>query len=80
MDEMYYLVNRVAARKKTKFLLERTHFLDCDAMGDCVQERSTHPMPRSAEDSSGVPQTRQITAEQSPQVRGSVIWRAQLGQ
>jgi hypothetical protein len=37
-------------------------------------------MPRSAEDSSGVPQARQITAEQSPQVSGSVTSRAQLGQ
>ncbi|MGZ7057098.1 MAG: hypothetical protein ACXVK3_16380 [Candidatus Angelobacter sp.] len=45
-----------------------------------MQLRSTHPMPRSADDSNGVPQTRQITAEQSPQVRGSVISRAQLGQ
>ncbi|HWG48043.1 MAG TPA: hypothetical protein VN669_00030 [Candidatus Acidoferrales bacterium] len=39
-----------------------------------------YPIPRSEEDSSGVPQTRQITAEQSPQIRGSVISRAQLGQ
>jgi hypothetical protein len=42
--------------------------------------RVPYPIPRSEEDSSGVPQTRQITAEQSPQVRGSVISRAQLGQ
>jgi hypothetical protein len=41
---------------------------------------SSHPIPRSAADSSGVPQTRQITAEQSPQVSGSVTGRAQLGQ
>jgi len=41
---------------------------------------ASHPIPRSDEDSSGVPQMRQITAEQSPQVRGSVISRAQLGQ
>jgi hypothetical protein len=39
-----------------------------------------YPIPRSAEDSSGVPQTRQITAEQSPQISGSVISRAQFGQ
>jgi hypothetical protein len=32
----------------------------------------THPIPRSSADSSGVPQTRQITAEQSPQVTGSL--------
>jgi hypothetical protein len=39
-----------------------------------------YPIPRSAGDSSGVPQTRQITAEQSPQTSGSVTSRAQLGQ
>jgi hypothetical protein len=32
-----------------------------------------HPMPSSSEDSSGVPQRRQMTAEQSPQVSGSLI-------
>ena len=37
-------------------------------------------MPNSSGDSSGVPQTRQITAEQSPQVKGSVTSRAQFGQ
>jgi hypothetical protein len=41
---------------------------------------SSHPIPKSAADSSGVPHTRQITAEQSPQVSGSVTSRAQLGQ
>jgi len=39
-----------------------------------------YPIPRSADDSSGVPHTRQITAEQSPQVSGSFTSRAQLGQ
>jgi hypothetical protein len=39
-----------------------------------------HPIPKSAANSSGVPQTRQITAEQSPQISGSVTSRAQLGQ
>jgi hypothetical protein len=38
------------------------------------------PMPSSSDDSKAVPQTRQITAEQSPQVRGSETSRAQLGQ
>jgi hypothetical protein len=38
------------------------------------------PMPRSSDISSGVPQVRQITAEQSPQVSGSSTSRAQLGQ
>ena len=37
-------------------------------------------MPRSSGISSGVPQVRQITAEQSPQVSGSSTSRAQLGQ
>jgi hypothetical protein len=39
-----------------------------------------YPIPNSSGDSRGVPQTRQITAEQSPQVSGSLISRAQLGQ
>jgi hypothetical protein len=39
-----------------------------------------HPIPSSSEDSSGVPQRRQITAEQSPQVRGSLTSTAQIGQ
>jgi len=39
-----------------------------------------HPIPKSAEDSNGVPHTRQITAEQSPQIRGSVTSQAHLGQ
>lgn len=39
-----------------------------------------YPIPKSEEDSSGVPQTRQITAEQSPQISGSVTSRAHLGQ
>jgi len=41
---------------------------------------SGHPIPSSSGDSSGVPQTRQITAEQSPQVSGSVTSRAHFGQ
>lgn len=41
---------------------------------------SPHPIPRSSGISSGVPHTRQITAEQSPQVRGSSTSRAQAGQ
>jgi hypothetical protein len=45
-----------------------------------VSMKVSYPIPRSEDDSSGMPQTRQITAEQSPQVRGSVISRAQWGQ
>jgi len=37
-------------------------------------------MPRSAADSNGVPHARQITAEQSPHVSGSVTSTAQAGQ
>ena len=48
----------------------------CDVVG-CAMDQ---PMPRSSGTSSGVPQTRQITAEQSPQVSGSSTSRAQLGQ
>jgi hypothetical protein len=39
-----------------------------------------HPIPKSADDSNGVPHTRQMTAEQSPQISGSVTSHAQLGQ
>jgi hypothetical protein len=39
-----------------------------------------HPMPSSSEDSSGVPQRRQMTAEQSPQDNGSLTSAAQTGQ
>jgi hypothetical protein len=39
-----------------------------------------HPMPSSSGDSSGVPQRRQMTAEQSPQVSGSRTSTAQTGQ
>jgi hypothetical protein len=39
-----------------------------------------YPIANSSGDSSGVPQMRQITAEQSPQVRGSVTSLAQVGQ
>jgi hypothetical protein len=37
-------------------------------------------MANSSDDSSGVPQTRQITEPQSPQVIGSVTGLAQMGQ
>ena len=37
------------------------------------------PKASSSADSSGVPQTRQMTAEQSPQVSGSCTGRAQTG-
>jgi len=37
-------------------------------------------MPSSSADSRGVPHRRQITAEQSPQVSGSVTSTAQFGQ
>jgi hypothetical protein len=38
------------------------------------------PMANSSEDSSGVPQFRQITAEQSPHINGSVTSFAHTGQ
>ncbi len=41
--------------------------------------RHDQPNPSSSADSSGVPQTRQMTAEQSPQVRGSLTGRAHVG-
>jgi hypothetical protein len=48
--------------------------------GTYEEMKPVHPIPRSSGTSSGVPQTRQITAEQSPQVNGLSISRAQVGQ
>src|SRR5215467_10828674 len=45
-----------------------------------TEKGSIYPIPSSSGDSSGVPQRRQMTAEQSPQVRGSVTSSAQFGQ
>ncbi|MGB8977904.1 MAG: hypothetical protein WCC32_09465 [Terriglobales bacterium] len=39
-----------------------------------------HPMASSSDDSSGVPQRRQMSAEQSPHVSGSVTSAAQTAQ
>ena len=47
---------------------------------ELARMRHVQPIPRSSGISSGVPQTRQMTAEQSPQVSGSSTSRAQLGQ
>ncbi|MGA9039090.1 MAG: hypothetical protein WB421_01020 [Terriglobales bacterium] len=41
---------------------------------------SIYPMPNSSDDSSGLPQRRQITAEQSPQVSGSLTSSVHNGQ
>src|SRR5205807_52 len=52
--------------------------------GPCGSRRGRggfhYPIPSSSEDSRAVPQRRQITEEQSPQVKGSVTSSAQLGQ
>jgi hypothetical protein len=40
----------------------------------------SYPIASSSGDSSGVPQRRQITDEQSPQVSGSATSTAQVGQ
>ena len=56
-------------------------FVMCGLFGGSLNGlRHDQPIPRSSAISSGVPQTRQITAEQSPQVSGSSTSRAQLGQ
>src|SRR5215469_1480989 len=41
---------------------------------------SIYPIPSSSGDSSGVPHRRQMTDEQSPQIKGSVTSSAQFGQ
>ena len=41
---------------------------------------SIYPIPSSSGDSRGVPQRLQITAEQSPQIKGSFTSCAQFGQ
>jgi hypothetical protein len=57
----------------------------CDSA--CIAERGEvvvspmgYPIPSSSADSSGVPQLRQMTAEQSPQVSGSETSMAHFGQ
>src|SRR5580704_18683813 len=50
------------------------------ADGETVGRLIGYPIPSSSGDSSGVPQRRQMTAEQSPQVRGSVTSWAHRGQ
>src|ERR1700693_3174911 len=45
-------------------------------MGDSIR----YPLPSSSRDSSGEPHRRQMTAEQSPQVSGSVTAHAHCGQ
>src|SRR3954469_11770518 len=42
-----------------------------------IEVSMTYPIPSSSGDSNGLPQRRQITAEQSPQVSGSVTSSAQ---
>ncbi|HZQ91650.1 MAG TPA: hypothetical protein VFA60_07665 [Terriglobales bacterium] len=42
--------------------------------------RAGHPMASSSADSSGVPQVRQMTAEQSPHTSGSVTAFSHRGQ
>src|SRR5882672_2330151 len=55
---------------------------DASACGawEAGSELIRYPIPSSSEDSSGVPQRRQITDEQSPQVKGSATSAAQTGQ
>src|SRR5271169_641735 len=50
------------------------------SMVDEVGVGSIYPIPSSSGDSNGVPQRRQMTEEQSPQVSGSVTSSAQFGQ
>src|SRR6202035_2173806 len=47
--------------------------------GDATGIPIDQPMPNSSADSSGVPQRRQMTAEQSPQVSGSRTSAAHFG-
>ena len=44
-----------------------------------ILDRENYPKASSSADSSGVPQTRQRTAEQSPHTSGSCTGRAQTG-
>jgi hypothetical protein len=50
------------------------------ACGEIVGLLIAYPIPSSSGDSRGVPQRRQITAEQSPQVSGSVTSSPHVGQ
>src|SRR5579862_6257982 len=57
-------------------------FVSDGGASDAVKrgEGSIYPIPNSSGDSSGVPHRRQMTAEQSPHVSGSVTSSAQFGQ
>src|SRR5579885_2241207 len=54
--------------------LRADHVITC-----CIHD-NTHPIPSSSIRSSGVPQTRQMSAWQSPHTSGSATGRAQAGQ
>src|SRR6476660_7153972 len=73
LPQRHVLVFQVAVPGKRHEDVGENQQDNCGPQGPC-------PIPRTEEESSGVPQTRQITAEQSPQVSGSAISRAQLGQ
>jgi hypothetical protein len=49
-------------------------------VGEVVASPMDQPIPNSSADSRGVPQRRQMTAEQSPQVKGSETSTAHFGQ
>src|ERR1700676_842743 len=58
-------------------------FSELDELASVVSKAGTgsiYPIPNSSDDSRAVPQRRQITEEQSPQVSGSVTSSAQFGQ
>src|SRR5208283_2757743 len=68
-DQQQHGVEQTKAADETRFL-----------RGGFGFEGHLHPMPSSSGDSRGVPQRRQMTAEQSPQVRGSLTSVAHTGQ
>jgi len=62
------------------FQMFLTHLLRVASVCGPAAAGIRYPIPSSSEDSSGVPQRRQMTEEQSPQVSGSVTSSAQFGQ
>src|SRR5579862_422355 len=68
--------SRDSPRTRLGFVSDVAGTASCETEGDSIR----YPIPSSSGDSSGVPQRRQITAAQSPQVSGSVTSHAHCGQ
>ena len=76
------VVSRWSFAVRRSLFADRTHRPCIWGLPTTNDRRLTtaYPIPNSSEDSSGVPQRRQMTDEQSPQVSGSLTSKAHTGQ